>query len=632
MPVMRTVKTNFTAGEVTPRLIGRGDLRAYENGARALHNLFVYATGGVTRRAGLEYIDTAAGDGRLASFEFNTEQNYLFVFTHLQLAIYLDGALATTLVTPWTLAQLSQLNWAQSADTFLVCHPDVAPVTITRSASGWQLANWQFASDPNGVTYQPYYKFADSAVTLTPSATTGAITIVASADFFVTGHANTIFRINGKQIMVTAILSPTVASATVLETLTALTATTSWQEQSFSAVRGWPISVVFHQDRLVIGGARDLPNRLWLSQSGRLWNFNLATGLDDEAIEFGILSDQVNAIRAVFSGRHLQVFTSGAEWMVTGTPLTPASIQLNRQTRVGSIATRTVAPVDVDGATLFAARSGHELREFLFNDGEQAYDANDLSLIASHIVVDPVSIAYDKLRRLLFMVRADGSFATLTLYRAETVTAWTQHSTDGFVKAVTVVGDNVYALTNRNGAYFIEQFADGVPLDAALSGTALMPTTVWGGLAHLNGRTVDIIADGVVQPAQTVVAGHVTLSEAAMTVAAGLPFTHRIEPMPPNSSGTDGAGRTVRLVEIILRVANTAALRLDTGAGLRDVALRPAINAEFVDAPPPAIDGDIAVRGRGWRRDLSKPLWVIEQDTPLPFTLLSVVTAVHVNL
>ena len=61
-----------------------------------------------------------------------------------------------------------------------------------------------------------------------------------------------------------------------------------------------------------------------MSQSGDLGNFDLGTGLDDEAIEFGLLSDQVNAIRAVFPGRHLQVFTSGGEWMVTGAPLTPA--------------------------------------------------------------------------------------------------------------------------------------------------------------------------------------------------------------------------------------------------------------------------------------------------------------------
>ena len=160
-----------------------------------------------------------------------------------------------------------------------------------------------------------------------------------------------------------------------------------WTEQAFSAARGWPVSVCFHQDRLVIGGSRDLPNRLWLSKSADLFNFDLGEGLDDEAIEFPILSDQVNAIRYVFSGRHLQVFTSGAEWMVTGDPLTPTSIQLFRQTRVGSPVDRTVPPQDVDGATVFVPRAGPQLRAFLFTDTEQAYQASDLALLAHHMMI-----------------------------------------------------------------------------------------------------------------------------------------------------------------------------------------------------------------------------------------------------
>ncbi|HEU4839581.1 MAG TPA: hypothetical protein VFS88_09270 [Micavibrio sp.] len=61
MTRIRQVKTNFTAGEVSRELMGRGDLRAYENGALGLRNLFIFPTGGVTRRAGLGYVDTAAG-------------------------------------------------------------------------------------------------------------------------------------------------------------------------------------------------------------------------------------------------------------------------------------------------------------------------------------------------------------------------------------------------------------------------------------------------------------------------------------------------------------------------------------------------------------------------------------------
>ena len=88
MSRVKQIKTNFTAGEVSTELLGRGDLRAYENGALALRNIFIFPTGGVTRRAGLSYIDTVAGNGRLISFEFNTEQTYLMVVTDVGISVF----------------------------------------------------------------------------------------------------------------------------------------------------------------------------------------------------------------------------------------------------------------------------------------------------------------------------------------------------------------------------------------------------------------------------------------------------------------------------------------------------------------------------------------------------------------
>ncbi|HOO52050.1 MAG TPA: hypothetical protein PLK94_12250, partial [Alphaproteobacteria bacterium] len=59
------IKTTFTAGEVSVDLLGRGDLRAYENGALRLRNVFIQPTGGVKRRSGLRYLDEVSGTGRL---------------------------------------------------------------------------------------------------------------------------------------------------------------------------------------------------------------------------------------------------------------------------------------------------------------------------------------------------------------------------------------------------------------------------------------------------------------------------------------------------------------------------------------------------------------------------------------
>lgn len=357
----------------------------------------------------------------------------------------------------------------------------------------------------------------------------------------------------------------------------------------------------------------------------------MGTGLDDESIEFAILSDQVNAIRGIFSGRHLQVFTSGAEWMVTGDPLTPETVQLNRQTRVGSRVDRYIAPVTVDGATMFVARNGNEIREFLYTDVEQAYQATDLALVSRHVLGRPVDQDFDALRRLLFIVRDDGKFATLTIYRAEQVAAWTLHETLGQVKSVCVVGDDVYLLVERDGSYFIEVFDDTLNLDSALSGTAGSPSTTWSGLSHLNGKSVSIVADGVVLDHQTVTAGQITLTSPATNVQIGLSYTHIVEPLPPATVGDGQMIRKVRMVEAVFRLLNTSALCLDVDRGLKNISLRQIGEEDILDAPPPLVSGDIHVRALGWRHELSKPLWKIEQSTPLPFTLLSVMTELKIN-
>lgn len=633
-------KTNFTAGELSLDMLGRGDLTAYANGAKTLRNVFIAPIGGVSRRAGLRHVDAARGPGRLIAFEFNTEQTYLLVLTDKHLAIYADAVQVAQMETPWTEAQLRQINWTQTADTLLVVHPEVAPRKLTRTShSSWTMTPWSFhqgdgkdSDKPDkGVIYQPFHKFGADEVTLQPSATSGTVTLTASADLFVTDHVGTRFRLQQKEVEITAVTSARVATAKTIQSLVDTTASTDWEEQALSAVRGWPLSVCFHQDRLVIGGSRDQPNRLWLSKSSDLFNFDLGEALDDEAIEFALLSDQVNAIRGVFSGRHLQVFTSGAEWMVSGDPLTPTSIQLTRQTRVGSPIDRTVPPRDVDGATLFVSRNGKDLREFLFTDSEQAYQSSDLAMLAKHVMNAPVDQDYDSGRRLFHVVMGDGGLGTVTVFRAEKVTAWTTHATDGAFLSVAVVEGEVYVLVDRGGVS-IERFDQSLALDAALTGEADTAKTTWSGLDHLEGRSVRILADGGAIETATVENGAVTLAEPARNVQVGLPFTHQIEPLPPvvQAAGNAGPGGVVRLIRAHFRLLDTQALHLDTGKGPTPIPFR-RFGRDRFDAAPPLFSGDVQVRAIGWKRDAFAPLWRISQDVPLPCTVLAVATEMKLS-
>jgi hypothetical protein len=624
MPAMKRTKTSFTVGELAPELLGRADLRAYENGARRLRNVVIQPTGGVSRRPGLRHVAMLPGVARLLPFEFNTEQTYLMVLTAGKLAVYAADLKIAELVAPWTETMLPQIGFTQNADTLLLTHPDMRPQRVQRSNAGWSITPWSFTQDA-------YFRFAAPEVTLTPSALNGTITISASASVFAVEHIGVRLRIGGKRVLVAAVNSPSTIVASVEQTLLSTAATKDWEEAAFSTARGWPITCCFHQDRLVIGGSRDLPNRLWMSRTGDLFNFDPGTGLDDEAIAFSLLSDQVNAIRGVFSGQHLQLFTSGAEWMVTGDPLTPANIQINRQTRVGSPVDRLVPPVDVDGSTIFVSRGGQGVYEFAYTQLQQAYQANDLAILGRHLIKSPRAMAYDQGARLFHLVMEDGALATLTLYRAEQVTAWTRQETSGAFRAIAEVEGTLWCIVERSTGISLERFEDGLMQDAGLTGTSITPKSTWTGLAHLNGRQVAILADGAVRPSAIVSGGAVTLTAPATMVAIGLAFMHEIEPLPADLITAAGSATgPSRLVAVTFRLLETPAVNVDLGQGPRALALR-RFNVDHFDAPPTPFTGDATLRGMGWRRDRIAPLWRITGTAPLPLTLLSVTTEIRMN-
>ncbi|MFN3402351.1 MAG: hypothetical protein ACK4Z4_18580, partial [Ferrovibrio sp.] len=460
------------------------------------------------------------------------------------------------------------------------------------------------------------------------SATSGSVTLTASDDVLLPGHASTQLRIKKKAVRIDTVSTTKIAHVTVLQTLANTTATEDWEEAAFSPVRGWPVSPTLYQERLVFAGSRDLPNRIWMSKTSDIDNFDLGEALDDEGIEFALLTDQVDAIRTVVAGRHLQVFTTGAEWMVAGDPLTPSKVRAERQTRTGSYPDRTIPPRHVDGATLFVARNGRELREFLYTDIDQSYTAADLALLSSHVFDNPIDQDYAARDRLFLIVMANGSIAALTVYRAQQVTAWTVFETAGVFRAIAVVEDRIYVAVIRNSEMQIEYFAPDSFTDSHVATNETTPQVVWGGLGHLNGSAVAIVADGKQQGRRMVTNGTVTLSQPASQVEIGLPYAHEIRPLPAelgNGSMTS-QGSPVRLVRAVFRLFATKALHVDIGRGLR--ALPFARSGEVLDAAPEAFSGDIEARGLGWRRGADQPLWRIAQDVPQPCTLLSVITEV----
>ena len=88
--------TNFTGGELSPRLDGRTDLAKYASGCSTLENLVVYPHGSAARRPGSTFVaEVADSDNktRLIPFEFSTTQTYMLEFSNLKMRVYKDSVL-----------------------------------------------------------------------------------------------------------------------------------------------------------------------------------------------------------------------------------------------------------------------------------------------------------------------------------------------------------------------------------------------------------------------------------------------------------------------------------------------------------------------------------------------------------
>lgn len=666
------LQTSFNRGELDPQLVGRVDLAAYYAGMATARNVLALPQGGVKKRPGMEFLNEGLGDGRTENFSFNVEQNYLLALTALKVEIYKEGVLQTNIngsgndfaVTPWSLAQLADIDYFQSADTAIVLHEDIAPQTIVRTSdTAWAVAAASLSNIPqfdfndgssptptsaiqtlnfnnenegdrfkialegilteevvfagDDATNQENIRVALQALINTGNSGVSVSTDVSLDTYRVTlaGEAADAFKL--------MTVTPIFTKSTTFEVLTVeITAGVSRSEDTWSAARGWPRSGTFHEGRLWFGGSRSRPNAIWGSKVSDFFNFDRGTGLDDESIEAVLDTDQVNAVEAIFSNRSLQVFTSGGEFYVPASPVTPSNISVKPQSNLGS---KRVRPVTIDGITLFMQRTGKALNQFVFINEFQANQASSVSVLAQHLIKNPIKLAAsrgtsDTDANYVYILNTDGTVTVFNTLIAEDVTAFTRWETDGEIKSIAVVDNTlnflVKRVVNSVDKFFVERENDLLNTDSAIRETGLASDTLTG-LGHLNTETVRVKADGAVQDDEVVASGQITIERTADTIEAGLDYSPEVKLMPLNVNLKNGpnAFSKKRILRAGVNIFESNGIIIN-GQRLADKT----IGIDQFDAPIPQT-GIKRIFLSGWSLDATV---TITQDTPMPFQILSV--------
>lgn len=556
-------QNSFADGEVSAEFFIRDNL----NGLSRLENMDVIAGGGLRRRRGLQSFATLNSSGRLIPFSVSESENYLLALIDGHLKIYNNSELVRDLLVIWDFADIEKIQYAQRFGTMIFVHPDYRPYVLTKTDSGFQLSEFAFeVNDADMFENMPFMKFDDASgvkITVTKnSAGNNYATFTTNKDFWRADNVGTRIMLLDKQWQITEYTSPTVVTAYTNSQYTLPSKPVSdWSESAFSARRGWPCSITFHQDRLVFGGSKSWPSGIWMSCVGRHNNFNVGTGLDDEAIFLTLISEQRQQICTVVSSDNLQILTNVGEWAISSKPLTPSVVDVKQHTAVGSVASRYLPPQKIEGATVFISNTEKDIRELSLDALGENYNARDLCAASKHLMNTPIDLSYNEDTRQLYVVMINGDMATLNQNSALGISAWARYKTAGQFKSVATIGGVTYVIVQRGEEYCLERFSDD-----------------------------------------------------ALNDADSYDFAYTAASLPLHASGHNV--RTFRIRKISARILNTKTLFIN--------GTRVEFPNEIYASDSNGYTGDVSVNLLGTHHNGTVAPWVISSDEQFPATILSV--------
>ncbi len=268
---------------------------------------------------------------------------------------------------------------------------------------------------------------------------------------------------------ITAVGSPTSATATAQNVTAAGDVSKDWAEGSWSNLRGFPRAVVFFQNRLNLAATKSEPQTIWMSQIGLYDNFGRSIPLlDSDGISVRVPSQKVNIIQNLIALNEIIALTSADDWEIrsdTGI-ITPGTVVTRPRGFRGS---GKPSPVIVGTRAIVVHPLGSAMRD-IFSTDLEGFQGENISIVSSHLFqgFNVVEFAYaQEPDSLIWVVRSDGKLLSLTFMAEQEILAWTRHDTDGeFKSTCTIPGpeyDEAWFVVKRGADRFIEQMQRRLP-------------------------------------------------------------------------------------------------------------------------------------------------------------------------
>lgn len=458
---------------------------------------------------------------------------------------------------------------------------------------------------------------------------------------------------------ITAVGSATSATISVTRrlagSLTGAAPSYRWSLPALSAASGWPKHVLLAFGRLIFltdfeimasvvgdyGGGT--VNMAPFSQSGLvapdqafrrrldISNPILWAKADREVILIGT-ADGTYAIRKVNSA---QIFASD-------------NIEVIKQGHNGVAA---CPPAQLGTATLYVQIGGRKLREAGYSLDKDRYEAANVNVWQRHILKSGArQLAFQaEPDELLWAVRNDGQIALHPYVPEQEVRGFARltHGDGPILSACSIPGTSkaeLWVLVNGSTGRSVQlmdpaweesetALADAFFVDSGATYSGA-PTTTVSGLTHLAGQQVAVLADGAVVSGRSVSGGgNLTpaLPVAASKIHVGKAYSARLTWLRPEVRDQNGTsqGKRKRLVNMILRLLDTAGVKVDAGAGHADELIDRSVTGAM-DMPVGLFSGDTAGKSVGgpWGTDGQG---TILSDEPLPCMVVAAMPRLEVS-
>lgn len=574
------------------------------------------------------------------------------------------------LTVPYTYGHTRQLKSAQFVNEFALCHTAYPPAFIERTDD----QNWSYSATGFNVTLPAPADVAGTAelITAFPSGDP-----LVTYRYVVTGlreggeesgvstpvELDNVLRILGNKNSITWTPDPAVWRYNIYKTtgtgvygfigsadgseFTDDNISPDYATQpaevvtDFATADGYPGVIAYHTQRAWFANTVADPQSFWASGLAGLGYFKASfPPLDDQAFTYQLSSQRAAPIRHMLALRDMLAFTAAGIFQIfskDGGAFTPTNID---STPVGEYgAAEFVDPQALGTSVLFPLERGFHLHAMTFDGSAEGYAADDLSLVAPHLI-DEYSWLQTGVARAPYPVwwglRSDGIMIGVTYIARQQVYAWHQLALPGgFVESFSVVpegqNDVIYAVVRRtvNGTTvrYIERIeprykatqaqAEAFFVDCGITYRGAAATVITG-LSHLEGKSVVALADGRPMGPYTVTAGSITIDEASAIVHVGLAFDAELMTLPLHKEVPGyGVGVEKNVSAVFIRFRKTAGVE----AGVSFTHMRPMVPAvdELLGDTPILHDGvkQIDVDGE-WGLDSQV---CIRQSTPQPCSI-----------